>query len=240
MTRYIRPSHHLLPLIGLCVYCAVASLLVLVSSSTAAYAGSDTFLKSDDYHDSDEVVGKFLHDDDYRLIVEDIERNDVSFDWGWVAQPAPPAQPQVSGRRHWWNRRHHSGPDPAEPKQLAFDIHSFKTIYVPPVPNISGDISPGLSEKVHKDFVLAAQQMGLTVVPKSDSPDLELAGAIVKLKREPTYAYVATIEPFIKLEVKLTDLENGKTLLLIRNRRHSNSPADAALNFASDIVKFLR
>jgi len=186
------------------------------------------------------VVGKFLHDEDYKLMVDDIERNDVSFDWGWAATPKPKAEPQTSKRHHWWHRHSSSGEDPSEPDKLAFDIHSYKTVYIPKVPNLSGSISPGLAEKVHKDFVLAAKQMGLEVVSSKSGADLELGVAIVDLKRDPTFAYVATIQPFIKLEVKLQDIKHGKTLLLLRNRSHSNSPADAALDYASDMVKFLQ
>ena len=43
----------------------------------------DTFFESDDYREGEAgVVNVFLHDPEYRLMVEDLERNETAFDWG--------------------------------------------------------------------------------------------------------------------------------------------------------------
>jgi hypothetical protein len=194
----------------------VGGLLLL--AAVAPVAASDTFLDSDD-HD-DELVGKFLKDADYGLMVENLERNDTEFDWGWVQA--------ASGK-------------PKKNKQLGFDLASYKTIDIPPVQDFSDSLSPDLAVQVREDFVRAAEALGLQVAAAgAASADLELGVAIIDLKRERTYAYVAMIDPYIKLEVRLRERASGRDLLLLRNRAHSDTPEDAALRFAGEVVKFLR
>lgn len=45
---------------------------------------------------------------------------------------------------------------------------------------------------------------------------------------------------FILIELRLTAVATGQELLLLRNRKHGQTVADAALNYADDLVKFLR
>jgi hypothetical protein len=188
-------------------------------AGAARLSAADTFLKSDDY--DDELVGKFLTDSDYGIMVEDFERNDVEFDWGWVKTP--------DGKLK-------------KLKNLGFDLASYKTVVVPSVQDFSGSLSPELAVKVHEAFERAAAGLGLQVLPAADEAQaaLELGVAIIDLKRERTYAYVAMIDPYIKLEMRLRERSTGGNLLLLRNRAHSDTPEDAALRFASEVVKFLR
>ena len=70
--------------------------LVLLLFSGGATA-QDVFLETDTYKERDGVMGVFLGDAEYALIVEDFERNDVSFDYGWVKTPEfdqPGAEPE--------------------------------------------------------------------------------------------------------------------------------------------------
>lgn len=179
---------------------------------------ADTFIKSDDY--SEELVGKLLVDADYAVIVEDLERNDTGFDWGWVLT--------ASGK-------------PKNTKALGFDLASYTTIAVPAVQDFSASLSPDVAGKVHEYFEQAAKALGFEVVPpESKDAALELSVAIIDLKRERTYAYVAMIDPYIKLEVRLRERATGRNLVLLRSRSHSGTPEDAALKFAGELVRFLR
>ena len=194
------------------------SCIVAILATSAVLAGGGTFLKSDD-HD-DELVGKFLTDQDYGLMVDNLERNGVEFDWGWVKTP--------DGKLK-------------KPKVLGFDLASYKTVRIPAVQDFSDSLSPELAAKVHEAFVRAAKGLNLEVVA-DDAKDagLELGVAIIDLKRERTYAYVAMIDPYIKLEIRLKDAKTGENLLLIRNRSHSETPESASLKMASQMMKFLR
>lgn len=213
-------------------------LLLLVCR--AAHA-ADYFVKSDDYQDGDEIVNVFLKEDDYRLMVEDIERNGEGFDWGWVkAAGAAATEAQPSGRRGLLKRIKLGGGSPAEPKELGFNLGSYKTVFVPKVENFSGLVPAGTQEKVQEAFVMAMKEAGLEVVASASGADLELKAAIVDIKRDSTYIYFANIDPFIELELRLTDLGTGEKLLLLRNQAHSRTPEDAALNYASSVLKFLR
>jgi hypothetical protein len=197
-----------------------ATRLVLAGALLFSFSAlaADTFLKSDDYQD--ELVGKFLADADYALMIDDLERNDTEFDWGWVAT--------VSGKLR-------------NTKSLGFDLASYKTVVVTPVQDFSASLSSDLAGKVHDDFEQGAKALGLEVVPQgSKDAALELGVAIIDLKRERTYAYVAMIDPYIKLEVRLRERATGRNLVLLRNRSHSGTPEDAALKFAGELVRFLR
>jgi hypothetical protein len=192
---------------------ALAAALVIAPS----HAGSTTFLKSDDH--AEELVGKFLTDPDYTLMVEDLERNDVEFDWGWVKTP--------DGKLK-------------KIKALGFDVASYKTVRIPAVQDFSDSLSPELAAKVHESFERAVKNLGLEVVADGKEAGLELGVAIIDLKREKTYAYVAMIDPYIKLEIRLKDVAKNENLLLVRNRAHSENPETAALKCASEMMKFLR
>ena len=218
---------------------AMFATLCLLPAGQAA----EFFNESDDYQDGEEIVNVFLKEDDYRLMVEDIERNGEGFDWGWVktSQNAPSAPTEQDANRpkmlKWLPKR--SGGRPAQPQELGFDLGSYRTVSVPNVENFAGLVPPGTLEAVHEAFTLAAKELGLEVVP-GDKADLELKVAIVDLKRDSTYIYFANIDPFIELELRLRDLTTTEDLLLLRNQAHSNTPQDAAMNYASSLIKFLR
>ena len=214
-------------------------LILLAQTAQAA----DYFVNSDDYKDGEEIVNVFLKEDDYRLMVEDIERNGEGFDWGWVktAGAATPA-PEPAGKRGILKRIKlgGGGGSPAEPKELGFSLSSYKTVNVPKVENFSGLMPAGTQEKVQEYFVMAMKEAGLEVVSDNKGADLELKVAIVDVKRDSTYVYFANVDPFIELELRLRDLKAGENLILLRNQAHSNTPEDAALNYASSLLKFLR
>lgn len=219
----------------------ICSLLLLAAGTAQA---ADYFVESDDYQDGEEIVNVFLKEDDYRLMVEDIERNGEGFDWGWVktAGAPAPAPEQPAGRKSLLKRIKlgGGGGNSAEPKELGFSLGSYKTVFVPEVENFSGLIPPGTQERVRESFVLAMKEAGLEVVASEKGADLELKVAIVDIKRDSTYIYFANVDPFIELELRLKDLAAGEKLLLLRNQAHSNTPEDAALNYASSLLKFLR
>lgn len=195
---------------------ACACVLAVVAG-TCVNAG-ETFLKSKDH--AEELVGKFLVDADYGLMVEALTRNDVEFDWGWVKTP--------DGKLK-------------KIKALGFDIASYKTVRIPDVQDFSDSLSPDLPKKVREGFERAAKSLGWEVVPAdAKEADLELGVAVIDLKREKTYAFVAMIDPYIKLEVRLKATATGENLLLLRNRSHSENPETAALRYASEMMKFLR
>jgi len=194
----------------------VASIAAALTAMPANAGG--TFLTSDDH--AEEVVGKFLTDADYTLMIEDLEYKDIEFDWGWVKTPDGKVK---------------------KIKALGFDAKTYKTVRIPPVQDFSDSLSPELAAKVHESFERAVKSLGLEVVaPDAKDAGLELGVAIIDLKREKTYAYVAMIDPYIKLEIRLKDVATGENLLLVRNRAHSETPESAALRCASEMMKFLR
>ena len=83
------------------------------------------------------------------------------------------------------------------------------------------------------------KRLGLEVV-ESGAADLDLQIGIVDLNASRTYAYVAYIDPFIELEVRLTDAKAKETLLLLRNQEHGGTPEAAAGDFAGQMAKFLK
>jgi hypothetical protein len=223
----------------------VKTLLLLILPLIASpLHAQDTYIDSDDYKDGEEIVNVFFHEPEYRLMVEDIERNDESFDWGWVktAQATAENPPPTDGKKGRFSRllSHLPKPgrmNPAEPGALGFDLHSYKTVSIS-VQSFAGLVKPATLDAVREAFTLAAQQLGLAVV--KEGADLELGVAIVDIKRDSTYAYVATIEPFIELEMRLRDVHKGENLILIRNQAHSTTPEDAAFRYADVLIKFLR
>ena len=196
----------------------VAAALVVTHSAPLSAGG--TFLKSDDFKDGEEVVNVFFKAPEYGRMVEEIERNEANFDWGWAKQDGKKAN---------------------KPKVLGFDLRPPKTIRISFVKNFARAIYPNIEEGVRQAFTLAWQQMGLQVVPGAADPaDLELQLAIVDIKATSTYAYVAMIPPFVEIELRLLDAKSGEDLLLLRNQEHAADPIAAAGAYASELIEFLR
>jgi hypothetical protein len=200
------------------------------------------FVNSDDYKDGEEIVNVYLKADDYRMMVEEIQRNGEEFDWGWVkvagAEAPPPEEPAKKGFMKKMKRG--GGSNPAEPRALGFDLSTYKTVSIPKVQNFSGVIPGDLQESVRDSFEQAMKTLNLQVVGEGKKADLELGLAIVDFKHDSTYIYFANVQPFIELELRLRDTKTGENLILLRNQAHSDSPADAAMSYASTLVKFLR
>jgi hypothetical protein len=225
-----------------------ASILCALLLLSATASADDYFIQSDDYKEGEEIVGKFLTDADYAIMIEEITRNGDEFDWGWVktpgwsAAPAAPAEPAPPQKKGMFKRGggKASGPKTVrEPKQLGFDLASYKTVYIPPVQNFYGLKEKAIAEKTHESFTLAMEALGLQVVKSADKADLELGLAIVDLKAEGTYAVVARIDPFIEIELRLRDRKTGENLVLLRNQAHSNTPPEAAHRFATVFAHFM-
>lgn len=212
---------------------------LLAAAGTPAWAG-DYFIESDDYKDGEEIVNVFLKADDYRMMIEDIERNGETFDWGWVKTAESAAQPAADDKKGLKRFRGRGGANPAEPKNLGFALSSYKTVSIPKVENHSGLIPPGVPDEVRESFAMAMKEAGLTVVDEGKKADLELKVAIVDYKSDSTYIYFANLDPFIELELRLRDVAAGENLILLRNQAHSSTPSSAALNYASTLLKFLR
>lgn len=220
--------------------------LVLAAPLARSARAADTFLKSDDYEEREAPVGVFLTDDDYRIMVEDIERNDTSFDWGWVLTPgfddagAPPTDNRPKALK-WLPRR--DGPKLTDsPRELAFDLRDYQKVYIPPVENFAGIMKEDLLVSIRDSFVEGVSMFNLAVVEAPQEAQLELALATVDQMRNVANVpvYGIRVEPFVLLELRLVDLATGQKLVLLRNRKHGPTVADAALNFADDFVKFLR
>lgn len=192
-------------------------LAMLLATLATPLLAADTFIKSDDYKEGDEVVGKFLGDADYVLMIEDVERADADFDWAWVKTA--------------------DGKMKSSPKKLGFELAAGKTIVIPAVVSVHrGMVPPGIVEAAQKNLVAAMESLGLKVV-EADG-DFTLAAALVDLKTDSTYAYVAMVKPFVELEVRLTD-KSGEVLARIRHQAHGDNVEVAAFNFADQLVKFL-
>ena len=216
-----------------------ALLAALIAAGTPAQA-ADYFIDSDDYTEGEEIINVFLKADDYKMMVEDIERNGETFDWGWVKTAEAAAQPASEEKPKGMKRFRGRGSNPAEPKNLGFALSSYKTVSIPKVENHAGLIPPSLPEEVRESFALAMKEAGLTVVDEGKKADLELKLAIVDHKSDSTYIYFANVDPFIELEMRLRDTATGENLILLRNQAHSSTPANAALNYAGTLLKFLR
>lgn len=176
---------------------------------------ADTFIKSDDYTEGEEVVGKHLNDDDYRLMIDDLERNGEDFDWGWVKAPGKLTKL----------------------KALGFDPASYKSVVIPEVKNFAGLTAKDVPATVAEAFGLAAGELGWTVAATGD---LELSMALVDIKRDSTFAVVAVVKPFIELEIRLKDTKTGENLLILRHQAHAEKVEDVGLLVADKLVKFLR
>lgn len=187
--------------------------LLLLGSAVPVVA--DIFLKSDDYTEGEEVVGKHLNDDDYGLMIDSLERNGEEFDWGWVKAPGKLTKL----------------------KALGFDPASFKSVVIPEVKNYAGLTAKDIPATVAEAFGLAAAEMGWTV---AETGDLELSMALVDIKRDSTFAVVAVVKPFIELEIRLKDTKTGENLLILRHQAHAEKVEDVGLLVADKLVKFLK
>lgn len=192
------------------LYCLLALAL-----PAASYA--DKFTQSDDYKDGKEILGKFLVDAEYQLMVDDVERNDEEFDWAWV-----------------------SADKPAKPKNLKFSLQG-KKVYIPEVKNFAGLAAKNLPAAVAENFGEAMKFLGAELVADAGAADYELGMAIVDCDLEGGgwAPYVGKILPSVELEIRLKD-KSGQNLLLIRNQEHSGDVDQAVLSFADELSKFLR
>jgi len=216
-------------------------LCALLVFAARAGQAADYFVESDDYRDGEEIVNVFLKEPDYRMMVEDIERNGETFDWGWVKTADAGPTPEPAARKgKLMGRLRRGGGSPSEPKNLGFSLGSYKSVSIPPVANFSGLIPPDLQEQVRESFAMAMKEAGVDVVPEGSAADLLLEVAIVDMKQDSTYIYFANVDPFIELELRLKDQKAGENLILLRNQAHSRTPADAAFRYASTLLKFLR
>ena len=192
-------------------------MAMAVVLATAARAAQDTFIESDDYKEGEEVVGKFLTDDDYRIMGEDIERNDEEFDWGWVKGEIKRGKV----------------------RRFDFDLGSYRTIAIPPVINAHVGLMPDeIPQQIHDLLGQAVEQLGLEVT--EGEADLTLGTALVDYKKDSTFIFVGNIKPFIELELRLRDNRAGEDLVLIRNQVHGDDAETAALNFAEELIRFLK
>jgi hypothetical protein len=203
--------------------------LVLVAGLFALHGGpaqakKDVYADTDDYKDGEEIVDVFFGEAEYSILVEDFERNGEELDWGWALTPE-----WESGSRKLEN----------EPKQLAFDLSSYSTVRIPEVENFAGIMKDDELASVRESFELAVKQLGLEAVRSGDA-DLELKAVVVDINRKGGGFGLIKVDPFIEMEVRLRDLGRDRDLLLIRNQEHADTPDDAALDFASQLARFLR
>lgn len=226
---------------------AVVVLSLPLVAAPAAHA-DETFFESDDYEEGEEIKNVFLQDDDYRIMIEDLERNGQELDWGWALTPgwqgleAEPAEEPEEKKGGFFRRRGgNRGPKLVqEPKELGFDVTSFGTVSISDVENFSGLMSPDELAAVRQAFVLGFEQLGLQVVAAGAPADLELGLALVDINREGGGFGWIQVDPFIELELRLRDTANGRDLMLIRNQEHGDDPEKAALQYANQLVIFLR
>lgn len=190
--------------------------MTLLALAFPAVSRADKFIKSDDYKDGDEVVGRFLTDAEYQLMVDDVERNDEEFDWTWVAAEKP-----------------------TKPKNLNFSLQG-KKVHIPEVANYAGLTAKNLPPMVAENFGEALKVLGAEVVTDAAAADYELGIAIVDSDSGGGWApYVGRIEPSVELEIRLRD-KAGQNLLLVRSQEHGGNAETAVLEFADEFSKFLR
>lgn len=195
----------------------LGTLLALILSVPAVAGGN--FLKSDDYKDGEEVVKVFLMDEDYAKMIDDVERNDVDFDWAWVKTADGKMKDKV--------------------KTLGFDIKSAKTVAIPEVRKFSKGMVPDDTLKaVRESLVAGFKELGIETV--ASGGDLSFEAVLVDYKKDSTYAVVAMVKPFVELEARLKDNRSGETWMLIRDQSHGDDPAGAAFNFADELLRFLQ
>ena len=189
-------------------------------SGSVASAPGDSYLKSDEYQEGEEITDVYFKEPEYALIREDFEFRGMGFDWAWI-------KGSYSGRRG----KKFLGP--------SFSMSDYSTVRVVIAGNYSPSLEDGLEEGVRQYFVKAFERLGLTVT-EGGSADLELGVAIVDYKSDQTYAFVAMIDPFIELEVRLRDLRAGEDLVLIRNQDHNKTPLQGAGDTAAYLLAMLK
>ncbi|HSL81810.1 MAG TPA: hypothetical protein VLF66_03485 [Thermoanaerobaculia bacterium] len=201
----------------------ILTLALLLAAVPAALA-ADTFIESDDYKEGDEIVGVFLTDGDYRVMVEDLERRGQDFDWGWVLT--------AGGSRDKAPKK--------KVRDLGFAASDYATIRIPAVRNFAGIVRDEELAEIRDAFVLAAQQLGWEVVGTEGAADLELAVGIVDVNREGGGFGIFKIDPFIEMEIRLRDVGHDRDLMLLRHQKHAGDAEGSALQTANMLVQFLR
>lgn len=198
---------------------ALCALTFIFAFATAVAAAPDTFLKSDDYKEGEEVVKVFLMDDDYAKMIDDVERNDVDFDWAWVKSA--------------------DGKMKAKPKKLGFDLRGAKSVTIPEIRKFhKGMVPDALLAAARESLVQAFAELGLEAV--ASDGDVTFEAVLVDYKKDSTFAYFATINPFIEVEARLTDNRTGEVWMLIRDQTHGDDAEGAAFNFADSVLRFLQ
>lgn len=197
----------------------LVALLSSVDVSAAFRRGPESFLDSDDYRDGEEIVGVFLGDEEYARMVEGVEYRGIEFDWTWY---------RANYRK------------PTRPTRLEFRVADYGTVRVLPVINRAPALAPGIEEEVRELFVQAMGRLGLEVVGEGEAAALELGVAIVDYKADSTYIFIANIDPFIELEVRLRDTDTGEPLVLIRNQDHNSTPVLGAGDTAAGLMRVLQ
>lgn len=186
-------------------------------ASAGSSGGPKTYLTSSDYRKGEEIVGALLTDTEYGLIVEDIERRGGELNWGWV---------KADGKAR-------------KPANLLFDINSFRSVRLAPVMNASLVVLPGIEDATWEAFAQGLKQLGLEVVKEGEA-DLSMELAVVDMKTDKTYIFVAMLDPFLELEGRLIDVARGEPLFLFRHQEHGTTVETAAADTASEVLKFLR
>lgn len=199
---------------------SLLSLLLLATLCTPGRA--ETFLDSDEYGEDDEMVGKFLGDKDYRLLVDDVTRNGAELDWCWALTPDTDAKRRSSTRL----------------KKLGFSFSSYRTVAVIKPANLVG-LSRMEIDAVHDSLQGAMESVGLELVDDPGAADLVLEAAVVDMNRDYAgYGWIY-IEPFVEVELRLHE-SSGKDLLIARHQIHGGNTIVASMNLGSELARFLR
>jgi hypothetical protein len=212
----------------------------------------DVLLESDVYEEGEEVVGVFLGPPHYAVMVEDIERNGQTMDWGWVRTPAGPspedplAAVDPANQRGWRKivkRGSRAMGLVDKPRQLGFNWASYRTIAVAPLANYAGLLTDEEVAALREPFVMLGTQLGFEVVENPAEADLLLGVALVDISRDARtvpFPVAIRIEPSLTLELQILERATQSDLVLIRNRAHSTDIQAAALRYANLLLMFLR
>jgi hypothetical protein len=196
-------------------------LALLLLAGICTPGRTETFLESDEYDEDDEIVGKFLGDKDYRLLVDDVSRNGAELDWCWALAP------DADGKRR-----------STRLKKLGFSFSSYHTVAVTKPANLAG-LTRGELDAIHDSLQGAMESLGLELVDDPGSADLVLEAAAVDMNRDYAgYGWIY-IEPFVEVELRLHE-SSGKDLLLARHQIHGGNTFIASMNLGSELARFLR
>lgn len=196
------------------------ALLLLVP---AALVQAGVFLKSDDYEEGEEIVDVFLGPDDYAVMMDDFERRDQDFDWGWALTQGATGKGKIK-EKHL--------------KNLGFDIQSYSSVTIAPVENHAGIVKDEELQEIGEAWEAVFDQLGIDVVPQGG--ELLFESAIVDINREGGGFAFVKIEPFVEFEIRLRDTKNDRDLLLIREQEHNETPEGSAMDIANALVLFFR